>query len=175
MLDGPECYGGFTTDPKLAKVGRRRIKRLAELCFLDARGKMATDAHGVVVAGADTNQVFILEVRYLDVSCAYLNGAIPSHDQKCMHCREMRIVSADVDQAKVSCTQYPCTGRGTRYYERCNCSFHVRLSKPHADTGNETRFIHIPTLIADEVCGLAVGAAPGDAYVGCELTDDFIP
>jgi hypothetical protein len=51
----------------------------------------------------------------------------------------------------------------------------LEFSEPHPDTGNEACLINISTLVSDEVSGVAVGAAPGNAYVWSKLADNFIP
>eukprot|EP00160_Parvularia_atlantis_P006580 Unigene15755_Nuclearia_a/m.46951 Unigene15755_Nuclearia_a/g.46951 ORF Unigene15755_Nuclearia_a/g.46951 Unigene15755_Nuclearia_a/m.46951 type:complete len:370 (-) Unigene15755_Nuclearia_a:455-1564(-) len=91
-----------------------------------------------------------------------------------MHGGEMGIIGSDIDQAGVRGTQHGHTGHCACCNKRCYCFFHVWFSKPQANTGHETRFIHITTLVADEIGGFAVGAVPGDADVGGELADNFI-
>gem|GEM_PF-2125602 len=136
---------------------------------------MTAYTHGVVVARPRFDQRGFLQIRDFDVSRSNLNRPITSHGEKGMDCREVRIISADIHQTEIGCAQYRSTSDSTGPKQRCNCFFMLEFSEPHPDTGNEACLINISTLVSDEVSGVAVGAAPGNAYVWSKLADNFIP
>lgn len=88
---------------------------------------------------------------------------------------EVRDIRTNVHETEASSAGHCSATNSTRRHPCCNCPFHSEFSKPHPNTGNKASFVHFPTFIPDEVGGFAVGTAPGDAYVRCELADNFVP
>ncbi|MCY1534478.1 hypothetical protein D9M68_698520 [compost metagenome] len=135
---------------------------------------MAADAHGVVVARAGADQRLVAQVGNRDIPRAYFDGALAGHCQECVDGRQVRVIGADVDQAEVGAGKYRGATGKARRHKGFYSSFHVGLSEPHSDTGDETRLFDVPAFIAHQVGGIAIGAIPGNADVGRELADDLV-
>src|SRR3990167_2218125 len=148
VLDHPERGGWIAINTNLGQVRRSGIQGLAKLCFRNTWGQVATDAHGVVITCTGSNKSLVIEIWHLDVPGAHFDRAVTGHRQKGMHSREVRIIGTHVDQAEISTGTYCYTTDDARRHYGFNCSFHVRLSKPHPNTGNQACLFNIPALIA---------------------------
>ena len=135
---------------------------------------MTADTHGVVVARTGANKSLIIQVGNLDVPRTDFDRAVTGHREKRMHCRKMGIVGPHVDHAKVGAGQDSCATDHAGRHQSFNCSFHVRFSKPHPDTGDKTRLVYITALVAHHVCRVAIGAAPRNPDIGGKLPDNLV-
>jgi len=105
VLDDPEGGGRAAIDTDLGQIGGRRIERLAQLGLGHSRRQVTTDAHGVVVAGASTDQCLVVQLGHLDIPRADFDGALARHREEGMHGGEMGIVGTDIDQAGIGTGQ----------------------------------------------------------------------
>src|SRR3990167_2567534 len=86
----------------------------------------------------------------------------------------MWFIRPNIDHTKINHAGTCYCGNHPGSSQCFQCSFHVRPSKPHSNTGDKPGLVGILSFIAGQICRIAVGAAPANPNVRGKLANNLI-